>query len=169
MHIAAVNHRNTAALKDALSLVRSVFWDFDAPGYQDEAILAFEQYLSFASMHAQMQQNRLVMWAAYQSGQPIGVVAVQPPRHIGMLYVQKAYQNKGVATALLAEAARWLMADGTRLPVTVHVPPHVVDIFGALGFVLHGEPRSKAGVQFTPMACSPHALLLHAKTALEQG
>lgn len=91
-----------------------------------------------------VQPGALGLAAVGDSGAPLGAVLLVPHRRVAAtvisfrvawLYVDQASRRRGIATALLREAAREALAAGvTRVHVDVHPDNHAgVALFDSLG------------------------------------
>lgn len=158
MDIKVIQPNDAPALKEGLKLVRDVFWDFEAPDYSDEGILEFEDYIEFGRIQAELAAHRLLMWGAFVKGRVYGVLAVRPPCHISLLFVDKRVHRKGVGRALVQVMAGYFAEVGGCRAVTVHSSPFAVEAYTRYGFVPTGPEQTVNGLRFTPMECSLEAL-----------
>ncbi|MDL2214361.1 GNAT family N-acetyltransferase [Clostridia bacterium OttesenSCG-928-O13] len=139
------------ALKDALALVRNVFWEFDAEDYSDEGILEFSDYIEYDSIQAMLQSGELVMMGCYQHNRLAGVLALRVPGHISLLFVGKAYQRQGIARALLDTAIRCVRQITGEKALTVNAAPYATAIYQKMGFMPTDGEQLLNGIRFIPM------------------
>lgn len=144
---------DTRALKEALALVRDVFWDFVAPSYSDDGVMEFTDYIRFENIRAEIDAGRFLLWGGYVSGRLVGVLGVRPPNHISLMFVARAYQHKGVATALFRQAKAFFQKLGCA-EISVHSSPYAVGIYKMMGFVPTGPEVEENGIRHTPMVYS---------------
>ena len=151
MEIRVIDGENAAELKQALGLVRDVFWDFEAPEYSDEGILEFEHYIELESIAGEMAQNRLLIWGAFVRGRAVGVIAVRPPCHISLFFVEKRYHRKGIGKALYGVISDYFRGAPGCEAFTVNSSPYAVPVYQRLGFTETGPEETVNGIRFIPM------------------
>ena len=128
---------------EALQLVKEVFMEFEAPDYCDEGIADF--------MHAISDESYLNMhsfYGAYQDNKLVGVIATRNEHHhIGLLFVDKCYQRKGVGRQLILH----ILTLKDDEPITVNASPYGHEFYRKLGFVDTNEEQITNGVRYYPM------------------
>jgi GNAT superfamily N-acetyltransferase len=141
------------------SLVARTFHHDVAPGYPARGITEFLAYANAQGLHTRMAQAHTA-WVAVAGEALVGMVEMREHRHVSLLFVDPAWQRRGVARALLsrvlqeARAARPLLAG-----VTVNAAPNAVGAYERLGFRPTGPLEERSGVVSRPMvlALSPLA------------
>ena len=127
----------------ALKLVKEVFMEFEAPDYCEEGIADF--------MHAISDESYLSMhrfYGAYQDNKLVGVIATRNEyHHIGLLFVEKSYQRKGVGRQLIHH----ILTLKDDEPITVNASPYGHEFYMKLGFVDTSEEQITNGVRYYPM------------------
>ena len=138
IHLIEKNER-----EEALQLVKEVFMEFEAPDYCDEGIADF--------MHAISDESYLNMhhfYGAYQENKLVGVIATRNDHHhIGLLFVYKNYQRKGIGRQLIQHILT--LKDET--PITVNASPYGHEFYKKLGFVDTSDEQITNGVRYYPM------------------
>lgn len=151
VEISPIDWQDTEALREALGLVRNVFWEYEAPEYDDEGVWEFDSYIELDNIRTQLAEDRMRIWAARSAASIIGVLAVLPTRHISLLFVDKAYHKQGIARALLQTATEWLCQTIGPGVLTVNSSPYAVRIYQRLGFAPTGPKQTVNGIRFVPM------------------
>ena len=127
----------------ALKLVKDVFMEFEAPDYCQEGIADF--------MHAIGDESYLNMhrfYGAYQDDKLVGVIATRNDHHhIGLLFVDKNYQRKGIGRQLI----QYILGMKDEEPITVNASPYGHKFYKKLGFADTSEEQIINGVRFFPM------------------
>ncbi|HEY0064433.1 MAG TPA: GNAT family N-acetyltransferase [Telluria sp.] len=77
-----------------------------------------------------------------------GFIALREQRHVFHMFVDQAYQRRGIARALWQEA---LQAAGNPPAVTVNASNVAVPVYQALGFVPTAPMQTRNGIAFNPM------------------
>ena len=128
---------------EALKLVKEVFMEFEAPVYCEEGIADFMHAIgdeSYLSMHR--------FYGAYQDNKLVGVIATRNNHHhIGLLFVDKRYQRKGIGRQLIQH----ILDMKDEKPITVNASPFGHEFYKKLGFVDTSEEQITNGVRYYPM------------------
>lgn len=133
---------------NALSLVWSVFLQYEAPDYSQQGIDAFR-----AAITDRKYLGALEMWGAYLGEYLIGVIALRNGgNHIALFFVDGAYHRKGIGRALFNTALTYSTGD----VLTVNSSPYAVNFYRRLGFVPNSAEQLTNGIRYTPMAYTKH-------------
>ena len=134
------------------AMVIAAFDEFIAPGYTPEGIAEFHEFAAPDAILARMAQDHFVR-VALAAGAPVGMVEIRQNNHVALLFVDRAYQQHGIATHLLALAlADARAADPDLARVTVNSSRFGVPAYEKLGFRQTGPERTVNGIVFIPMA-----------------
>ncbi|MGN0573501.1 MAG: GNAT family N-acetyltransferase [Acutalibacteraceae bacterium] len=135
-----LNENETA---DALSLVRKVFLEYEAPDYPEEGIEEF-----FKSIHDEKYLSQLRIFGAFKDEKTVGVIATRNGgTHIALFFVDGKYQRQGIGKELFKTVCKECNAD----IITVNSSPFAVPIYQKLGFCKTDEEQTVNGLRFTPM------------------
>ncbi|MFA9380296.1 MAG: GNAT family N-acetyltransferase [Acetanaerobacterium sp.] len=133
-------------LDEALALAWRVFEQFDAPEYSEQGIQHFRDSIMRENMLKRISIGELRFWCCEQDKRLVGIIAVrQHERHICLLFVDKAYHRRGIASAMIETAI-----EGWR-SVTAYSSPYAVEIYKRLGFRATDVECIRDGMRFTPM------------------
>ena len=126
--------------EEALQLVKEVFMEFEAPDYCEEGIADFMHAIgdeSYLSMHC--------FYGAYRDNKLVGVIATRNDHHhIGLLFVDKSYQRKGIGRQLIQH----VLGMKDEKPITVNASPFGHEFYKKLGFVDTSEEQITNGVRY---------------------
>ena len=134
------------------AMVIAAFDEFIAPDYTPEGIAEFHEFVAPGALLARVAQDHFVR-VALADGAAVGMVEIRQNNHVALLFVDRAYQQHGVATHLLELAladARAANPDLAR--VTVNSSRFGVPAYEKLGFRQTGPERTVNGIVFIPMA-----------------
>ena len=134
------------------AMVIAAFDEFIAPDYTPEGIAEFHEFAAPDAILARVARDHFVRVAS-ADGAPVGMVEIRQNNHVALLFVDRAYQQHGVATHLLALGladARTANPDLAR--VTVNSSRFGVQAYEKLGFRQTGPERTVNGIVFIPMA-----------------
>ena len=118
-----------ADIQSALDLVWNVFTEFEAPDYSDEGVAEFKQFLDEAPPNEQLR-----LWGSFVDGVIVGVIAVRPPCHIALLFVDKKYHRRGIARSLFMNVLNDNLVMNGHDEITVNSSPYAVEAYRRLGF-----------------------------------
>ena len=137
----------------AMELVLRVFSEFEAPDYSEEGIAEFKMFIELPLITGKIESGTLRLWGAFENKRMVGVIAIKPPLHITLLFVDKHYHRRGIARRLYETVINdeTVVLGHTR--VTVNSSPYAVEIYRRLGFEPTDAEQTISGIRFTPMEC----------------
>ena len=138
-------------LKEALDLVWDVFLEFEAPDYNERGVHEFKEFIKFDSIKQKMQESQFFIWGCFDEDKVIGVLAMRPPCHISLLFVDKEYHKRGIARAMLDHVIEYYNTKLNYLEMTVNSSPYAINIYHKLGFEDVDKEQVVNGIRFTPM------------------
>lgn len=142
---------NYGEIPEIVRLMKGVFNDFIAPGYDPEGIDEFLNYIRGSAIAPRLKRNHFMQVAA-TSKHIVGVIEVRNYHHISLLFVARTFQRQGIATTLVQRAiALCLREDPDLKSVTVHADPQALPAYQAMGFSVTGSERLENGIRYIPM------------------
>lgn len=140
-------------MEEALALVWEGFSDFQSEGCTEESIDEFWSAIDYEYMLQQYGDGTIRFWGAFEDDFLVGVCAIREMRRVELLYVDAAYQRKGVGTSLLKKAVLDTKEIDPGLGrLLVKASPYSVPFFEAMGFAPIGSEQTEEGLRFLPMA-----------------
>jgi GNAT superfamily N-acetyltransferase len=132
-------------------LILRVFNAFVAPNYSAQGIQEFYAYVQPQALAWRARENHFILVAIVQD-QQAGMVEVRYHEHISLLFVDKAFQQQGVARALLNKTLEICRKHRLRLgKLSVNASPYALPIYEKFGF-RPAEPEGEIhGIRFIPM------------------
>ena len=128
----------------ALGLVRRVFDEFEAPDYGQEGTGEFH-----ACLEDDAYLSDIVWYGAFDEDLLVGVLGIRSEAcHICFLFVDGAFQRRGIGTLLLER----VVADFEGRTITLNSSPSARAFYEAQGFVAADREQTVRGIRFTPMA-----------------
>lgn len=132
-------------------LVLRTFHLFVAPDYRAEGIQAFTGFVQPVPL-----QNRLRLGAhgfvAVVDDRIVGMIELRNLSHITLLFVDSAYQRRGISRELVRLALEFCREYNPQLrEVTVNSSPYAVEIYRRLGFVPTNIQQDTNGILYVPM------------------
>lgn len=138
-------------LAEALSLVWKVFLEFEAPEYCEEGVAEFKRYIERDAIREKLDKGELQMWVCRNDGCVSGVIALRPPCHISLLFVDKNYHHQGIARALFEHVLGIVKEDGIHKEMTVFSSPYAAGYYRRMGFADTDTEQTVNGIRFIPM------------------
>lgn len=139
------------SIEKALKLVKKVFMEFDAPDYSQEGIDEFiEQIIENKEFINKFKTGEQIMIGAFHDDKIIGVLAISIRNHISLLFVDKKYHRKGVATKLFNEIYSQLQFNNLN-KIKLNSSPYAILFYKKIGFVATDTEQIKNGIRYTPM------------------
>lgn len=142
---------NQQILIHALSLINATFDEFEAPDYSEEGIQEFKQFIERKKLSKNLADGQLIMWGCFQEGSLIGVIAVRPPNHIALLFVDKNYHRQGIASLLCQTVLKQIIRATKSPDITVNSSPYAEKFYKSFGFTKTDNLQIVNGIQFIPM------------------
>ncbi len=142
----------------ALSLVKRIFDEFEAPDYSKEGIATFYDFINPVSISEKLQTDNLKCWGAFEDDKVLGVIATRNINHIALFFVDKDYHRQGIGRKLYQMVVEDVKQNGLDY-ITVNSSPYAVPVYHKLGFGYTDVEQLTDGLRYTPMKA-----FLHGKT-----
>lgn len=127
----------------ALTLVLSVFMQYEAPDYTEQGIESFVK-----SMKNKDFTNALEFYGAIQNQELIGVLATRNNgNHIALLFVKGEYHKQGIGRKLFQTVINL----STENKMAVNSSPYAIGFYRKVGFLPDRDEQVIDGIRFTPM------------------
>lgn len=138
-------------LKETMELVKRVFDEFEAPYYTKEGIENFYKFANYNNIKKQLNRN-MQIYVTKDKNKIVGMIAIRNNSHIALLFVDKKYHRKGIATELLNKSISYCMQNNKNLRhITVNSSPYGIEFYHATGFEDTDVKQEMDGIIFTPM------------------
>src|SRR6266511_2859937 len=82
------------------NLVWRVFEDFEAPGYKQEGINEFKNFILPENIKFRCEAGQFFVICCKDINEIVGVISLRSIKHISLLFVKKEYQRRGIARKL---------------------------------------------------------------------
>lgn len=137
---------------DVAALIKTVFDEFVAPDYSTAGNIFFYGYIEPAKLLERFSRGDVLL-TAKAGNDIIGFIEVRDENHIALLFVDMAWQRKGIAKKLLAKAIASCRKKGKALKgFEVNASPYSEKIYAKMGFKKTSDMQNVNGLKFTPMA-----------------
>jgi len=140
-------------IKQAVDLINNVFSDFVAPDFSENGKNTFKNHLKseYDEYFSDSRTGNKNMWACYQNGEILGIIATSDISHISHLFVDKKHHKKGIARHMFDFVLEKIKQHGGITQITVNSSPYAVKIYKKLGFIETDKQQEKDGIVYTPM------------------
>ncbi len=146
--IKRITHEN---FTPSLKLAEDVFMEFEAKDYPPEGTESFKAFLYCEETEKRFLCGNLIMWGAFDKDKQIATFAIRDESHLSLLFVDKNYHRKGVATALWNEALSYISQNEKIKEVTVNSSPYGLPFYKKIGFRELSEEQTSDGIRYIPM------------------
>ena len=119
--------------------------------YSEEDIAEFLRFIDYDSIKGMLNSGDLMMWACFEGDCVCGVLAVRPPGHISLMFVDSRSHHKGIARALFEYTLAQLHITEERITMTVNSSPYAVGFYQKMGFKETDSEQTVNGIRFIPM------------------
>lgn len=143
MNNVSVKKLTADEISAALSLIKRVFDEFEAPEYSRKGIDEF-----YNSIYDKEYLSNLCIYGAFLDKKLVGVIATRSNgSHIALFFVDGKYHRRGIGRQLFETVLKNCTCD----KMTVNSSPYAVPIYHKLGFCDTAEEQTVNGIRFTPM------------------
>ena len=133
-------------------LISVVFNQFVAPGFSQEGIDEFMNYIKPDAIESQLKKNHFAFVATLGT-EIIGVVEIRNKNHVALFFVDGRFQRKGIGKKLLQKALAVCGSNNLESSqITVNASPNSEKAYETLGFEPTENEQCVNGIRFVPMA-----------------
>lgn len=137
--------------QDAMGLAWRVFLKFVAPGYCEEGINSFRDFVTDNTLYHMFTAGSYHLFGAFDSGRLIGMITLRGGQHISLLFVDEKYQHRGVGASLIDMAGQFAERKPGESRLTVNAAPDAVGFYHRVGFLDTDTEQLTDGIRYVPM------------------
>ncbi len=135
----------------SLKLAENVFMEFEAKDYPPEGTESFKGFLYCEETEKRFLCGNMIIWGAFDRNKQIAIFAIRDESHLSLVFVDKDYHRKGVATALWNEALAYISQNENIREITVNSSPYGLPFYKQIGFKEVDEEQLSDGIRYIPM------------------
>ena len=135
---------------DAMRLAWDTFLIFEAPDYSLRGVYNFKNFVRDPLLKKMHTYGEYIAIGAFINDRMVGILGVRNVNHISLLFVDRDFHRRGIASLLVNSFFKDARKDGIT-HVTVNSSPYAVGFYHRLGFMDVKEEIEKDGIRFTPM------------------
>jgi len=136
---------------ESISLVWSVFMEFEAGDYGSEGVGHFFEFITDDDLHKAFLAGNYPMMVARLDGVIIGVGSLRNTNRLSLLFVRKDFHHIGIATEIVDRLCRYLRDICHEDTMVVRAAPYAVDFYKKIGFKVTEPEKSISGIRVTSM------------------
>ena len=135
---------------ECLELAKRVFLQFEASDYSADGVKTFLDFADDINFRQSFLQGENVFLVCCHDKNIVGILNTRNLSHVSMVFVEKQWHRKGVATRLFAEFIKDRKLLGVK-KITLNSSPYGIPFYHAIGFKDTDCQQIKDGIIFTPM------------------
>lgn len=136
---------------EAMRLAWDTFLLYEAPEYSKEGIQNFKNFVNDPILKQLFLEGKYKTLAAFDKGFMVGIIGLRNENHISLLFVDRDYHRKGIATELINEMSKIIKKEYGRREMTVNSSPYAVNFYHKYGFFDEAMETTTDGIRYTPM------------------
>ena len=138
-------------LEKAISLIWTIFSEFEAPEYCDEGVEEFKKFIAYDSMKEKVEASEIFLLGCYDDSKLVGIIGYNLKPHINLLFVDKVCHKRGIAKILFGKMVDHCKSMNSMFIITVNSSPYAYKIYEKLGFTGTNTEQIVNGIRFYPM------------------
>lgn len=136
----------------AISLVLKVFMEFEAPEYSDEGVETFRSFVLSEEYRQEFIEGQRLFLGCFYKNILVGIIAMRDISHICLLFVDKNFHRRGIATSLFYRVLEILKEANEEIEeITVNSSPYGAGFYHSVGFVDKEGVQTRDGITYLPM------------------
>ncbi len=136
---------------DTMSMVWRVFLRFETDYYSQEGIQNFRDFITDDTLYMMFRQGVYRVFGCFEGRKIVGMISVRSVNHISLLFVDEAWQHRGIASGLMRYLCDYLIEEEGQTHVTVNSSPYAIEFYHRMGFTDTDDVQESQGITFTPM------------------
>ena len=137
--------------QEVYCLVKAVYDEFISHENSTDGNQLFYEWISPGEI-ANRQKSQNNMWLAWMGKELLGMIEIRDSNTVSLLFVNKYYQNNGIARHLFQTALTECTKRGSDIDkFYVHASICSVLVYKNLGFYVTGKAHKENGIYYVPM------------------
>lgn len=154
--------------QDAMDVAWRTFQEFEAGEYPEEGVKNFRAFLADPTLYRMFVKGEYQMFCAFDTAtycksdsaaesrqmfreKLVGMITLRNTSHISLLFVDREYHRKGIATELINAAREYLLSEIGCDRMTVNAAPYGIPFYKHMGFKDMAAQQQRDGIIYTPM------------------
>lgn len=136
--------------EEMMKMVWETFLKFEGNDYTEEGIRNFRDFITDEGLYEFFLRGNYQVMVALDGNRVIGMASVRNQNHLSLLFVDEAYQRKGVGRMLIKKMCVHLQEQGERY-MSVKASPYALLFYKKQGFRAVRPEEEYSGIRVTPM------------------
>ncbi len=135
----------------AIKMIWMTFLKYEGKDYTEEGIRNFFDFITDEELYISFLRGEYRLMVALDRGKVIGAGSVRDKNRLSLLFVDEAYQHRGVGSSILRKLCHYLKTEAGERYMSLQAAPYAVNFYRKQGFrAVHPEVEF-AGIRVTPM------------------
>lgn len=135
----------------AMEVVWRTFVRYEGRDYSAEGIENFLEFITSEELYADFRRGEYRLMVALDGKKIIGAGSLRGRNRLSLLFVEEAYQHRGVGRKLLRKLCGYLRTELGERRMFLQAAPGAVDFYRKEGFYAVQPEREYAGIRVTLM------------------
>ncbi len=135
----------------AIKMIWMTFLKYEGRDYTEEGIRNFFDFITDEDLYISFLKGEYRLMVALDEEKIIGAGSVRDKNRLSLLFVDEAYQNRGVGSCILRKLCHYLKTEAGERFMSLQAAPYAVNFYRKQGFrAVHPEVEF-SGIRVTPM------------------
>ncbi len=134
-----------------VQMVWRTFVKYEGEDYSEEGIRNFQDFITSEELYASFLRGEYHLMVALDGKKIIGAGSVRSGNRLSLLFVEDAYQRKGVGSRLLRKLCAYLRTERGERRMLLQAAPGAVGFYRKLGFCAVQPEKEYDGIRVTLM------------------
>jgi len=135
-------------IEEFSKFIRLVFDEFVSIDYSAEGNATFYEYIEIKEIEKRFTQGNIFL-IEENNNRIIGGIEIRNLNHICLLFVDKEFQNKGIAKALFKRALEYIREKDPNITfIEVNSSPYAKEIYKRMGFKEKSNLKETNGIKY---------------------
>lgn len=135
----------------AIRMIWLTFVKYEGQDYTEEGVRNFFEFITGEELYESFLKGEYLLMVALDGRKVIGAGSVRDKNRLSLLFVDDAYQHRGVGSTILERLCSYLRWEAGERFVSLQAAPYAVNFYRKQGFrAVHPEMECY-GIRVTPM------------------
>lgn len=135
----------------AMKMIWRTFLKYEGREYKEEGVRSFLEFITDETLYAAFLRGEYLLMVALDKGRIIGAGSLRDCNHLSLLFVDEAYQRKGVGSAILRKLCAYLKKEAGEQRISLQAAPGAVNFYRKQGFCAVQPEKEYSGIRVTLM------------------
>lgn len=136
---------------ETIRMIWATFVKYEGKDYTEEGIRNFFDFITDEELYTSFLRGEYRLMIALDGGKVIGAGSVRDKNRLSLLFVDEAYQRRGVGSTILGKLCNYLKTEAGERYISLQAAPYAVNFYRKQGFrAVHPEVEF-SGIRVTPM------------------